>query len=220
MKSGKVKVVAPIGAQPSTIISTDVLRSALGIYNDTTFEDAHLIDILVSAEEYLEGRLLSPLQPKQIVEYWSEWHDRLDLWPRQIGEAGLGAITDVSLIAKVGVFSMDETVPPANYSVDDSGNSAALVVSQRPLQPLSTKHYRPIRAQYMYTPVVPNRVRAAIEATARAFFVTRNAGQPFPDMSLRHTLNEMLRGVMPIPLAKSAPPKRSLRFLRADRFNR
>lgn len=192
-------------AAPSSILTTEDLRQALGIYDNQDYPDTLLIDLQVSAEELLEDILHSPLKGKVVTERYADLANRYLLVVRGFGEAGLGTFADPDGAGKPVVEVETDggmvTLDAATYSVDATGDIPAVVFKDIPSETLSDQIANPVTIRYLYTPAVPNRVKRALEKTAHAFFIARNAGMPFPARSLRESVKGMLGSLVPIQVS-------------------
>lgn len=205
LNASYTRMIRPAHDQPSQLISTDSLRFPIGAGSDSQFPDAEIIQHLIDAEEVLEARLYSPLQTKVIEEFYRLFTGRFNLSIRPIGDAGLGAITGApgdsggAKPAKPSVELNGETmIDPDRYIVDTTSYVPAVVFTDTMTPDLSDHLENPIKITYEYTPIVPNRVKAALTQGVRAFFLARSAGMPFPQRNFDISVGQMLDGLLPI----------------------
>ena len=197
----KHPALPPGQSPPGPLLSLDDVRSVTGVYDNPDFDDVALIGVLAAAEEHLENLLSAPLQRKVVVEQHPCLARRHLLAVRSMGEAGLGTFAGADGTGdpevKAATADGGESVL-TGWRVDATGRVPALTIAQTPTVALDRDLANPVTVTYSYDPVVPERVRSALEVGARSYLLAPNANTPFPEEAMGRSMRSMLIGILPL----------------------
>ena len=181
-------------------MTTAELRSAVGVFEDSAFEDQELESLQVAAEEWIRGRLGTPIAKSSLVDGYYCLAHRMSLSPRRLPREALGAVTGPNDEAKpvVRIAGVDGQVElaPEQVKLDVSGDMP-VVVPQETSIVLDDDVMLPVEIVYQYDPVVPYGVKAALVQGVRAFFNARYAGEGLAGEAMRMSIADALGHIAP-----------------------